>query len=202
VAASFEIGLTSHIYGADAPRNTWRRTPDVASSGGQHTHVIEIRQERSDDLAAVRDLHRRAFGQEDEGKIVDALRANGGSQVSLVAVDEGRVVGHILYSPVRIGQVEGSALGPMAVDPEVQRQGIGTELVEAGNARLRENGCPFVVVVGHPEFYPRFGFKPARPLGITCEWEVPDEVFMILVLDETTMSGVTGKAEYRREFGE
>jgi putative acetyltransferase len=164
--------------------------------------MIEIRQEQPEDIAAVRDLNRRAFGQEQEGTVVDALRANGGAQLSLVAVDEGRVVGHILYSPLQIGQVEGSALGPMAVDPEVQRHGIGTALVEAGNARLREHGCPFVVVVGHAEFYRRFGFTPARPLGITCEWEVPDEVFMILVLDETTMSGVTGKAAYRREFSE
>jgi putative acetyltransferase len=164
--------------------------------------VIEIRQEQPEDVAAIRDLNRRAFGQEQEGRIVDALRAKGGVQLSLVAVDDGRVVGHILYSPVRVGEVEGSALGPMAVDPEVQRHGIGTQLVEAGNARLRERGCPYVVVVGHPVFYPRFGFRPARPLGITCEWEVPDDVFLILVFDEATMSGVTGMAAYRPEFSE
>lgn len=164
--------------------------------------MIEIRPERTEDIAAIRDLNRRAFGEEREGKVVDALRANGGAQLSLVAVDEGRVVGHIMYSPVHIGQVEGSALGPMAVDPEVQRRGIGTKLVEAGNGRLRRTGCPYIVVVGHPEFYPRFGFRPARPLGITCEWEVPDDVFMILVLDETEMSGATGRAAYRPEFSE
>jgi len=168
----------------------------------QRTDVIEIREEQSADIAAIRDLNRSAFGQGHEGRIVDALRANGGAQLSLVAVDEGRVVGHIMYSPIHIGQVEGSALGPMAVTPEVQRRGIGTKLVEAGNARLREHGCPFVIVVGHPEFYPRFGFRPARSLGITCEWDVPDDVFMILVLDETTMSGVTGQAVYRPEFSD
>ena len=164
--------------------------------------MIEIRQEQSEDIAAIRDLNRRAFGQEQESKIVDALRANGGAQLSLVAVDGGRVVGHIMYSPLHVGYVEGSALGPMAVDPEVQRQGIGTKLVQTGNARLRREGCPFVVVVGHPEFYPRFGFRPARPLGITCQWEVPDDVFMILVLDETAMSEATGTAVYRPEFNE
>lgn len=164
--------------------------------------MIEIRLEQSEDVAAIRELNRRAFGQEQEGTIVDALRGNGGAQLSLVAVDEGRVVGHIMYSPLQIGQVEGSALGPMAVAPEVQRQGVGTELVTAGNARLRQQGCPFVVVVGHPEFYRRFGFRPARPLGITCEWAVPDDVFMILVLNETKMSGVTGKAVYRPEFSD
>ncbi len=164
--------------------------------------MVEIRQEQPEDIAAIRDLNRRAFGQDQEGRIVDALRANGGVQLSLVAVDEARVVGHILYSPVRVGKVEGSGLGPMAVDPEVQRRGIGTTLVEAGNARLREGGCPCVVVLGHPEFYPRFGFRPARPLGITCEWDVPDDVFLILVFNEATMSGVTGKAVYRPEFSE
>lgn len=162
--------------------------------------MIEIRPEKPEDIEAIRDLNRRAFGQEQEGKIVDALRANNGVQLSLVAVDDRRVVGHVMYSSLQIGQIEGSALGPMAVDPEVQQQGIGTRLVEAGNGRLRQNGCPFAVVVGHPEFYPRFGFRPARPLGITCEWEVPDDVFMILVFDEAKMSGATGKARYRPEF--
>jgi len=164
--------------------------------------MIQIRPEQPDDIAAIRDLNRRAFGQEREGGIVDALRANGGTQLSLVAVDDGRVVGHIVYSPLRISHVEGSALGPMAVDPEVQRQGIGTKLVEAGNDRLRRDGGAFVVVVGHPGFYPRFGFRPARPLGITCEWEGPEDVFMILVLNETKMSGATGRAAYRPEFSE
>ncbi len=89
----------------------------------------------------------------------------------------------------------------MAVDPEVQRQGIGTKLVEAGNAWLRQTGCAFDVVMAH-RFYPRFGFRPARPLGISCDWEVPDDVFMILVLNETTMSGATGTAVYRPEFSE
>lgn len=164
--------------------------------------MIEIRPEHPEDAMAIRELNLRAFGQAQEGAIVDALRADGAARLSLVAVDAGRVVGHIQYSPVRIGLIDGCALGPMAVDPECQRQGIGTTLVDAGNGRLRRNGCPFVVVVGHPEFYPRLGFRPARPLGITCEWDVPDDVFMILVLDETRMSGVTGRAEYRREFRE
>lgn len=164
--------------------------------------MLEIREERPGDIAAIRVLNGRAFGQEQEGAIVDALRTNGGAQLSLVAIDGGRVVGHIMYSPVRVGQVEGSALGPMAVEPDVQRQGIGTKLVEAGITWLRRNDCPFVVVVGHPEFYSRLGFAPARPLGITCEWNVPDESFMVLVLNETTMPGATGVATYRSEFSD
>jgi putative acetyltransferase len=164
--------------------------------------MIEIRPERVEDVAAIRALNRRAFGQEQEGKIVDALRANGGATLSLVAVRQGRVVGHIMYSPATVGLVEGAALGPMAVEPESQRQGIGTQLVHAGNDWLVRHGCPFVIVVGHPEFYPRFGFTPARLRGISCEWDVPDDVFMICVLDDRGMTGAVGRAVYRREFSE
>ena len=147
------------------------------------------------DVAAIRDLNRRAFGQDQEGNIVDALRSNGGALLSLVATLNGQVVGHIIYSPISIGSVTGAALGPMAVLPEHQREGIGSRLVEAGNRKLQDAGCPFIVVVGHPEFYPRFGFMPAGARGITCEWELPDEVFMVLVLDEERMQGVSGLAK-------
>jgi putative acetyltransferase len=88
----------------------------------------------------------------------------------------------------------------MAVVPEEQRQGIGTKLVETGNQRLADEGCPCIAVLGHPMFYPRFGFKPASTYRITCEWDVPDDVFMVLVLDEAKMSGVVGAAQYRPEF--
>ena len=145
-------------------------------------------------------MHQRAFGQDQEGNIVDALRANGGALLSLVATRHGRVVGHILYSPLTIGGVHGAALGPMAVVPEEQGHGIGTRLVEVGNDRLKRSGCPCIVVIGHATFYRRFGFKPARARGITCEWDVPDEAFMVLALDDTRMAGAVGAAEYRPEF--
>jgi putative acetyltransferase len=162
--------------------------------------MVEIRPEEPADVEAIREVNRRAFGQDQEGRIVDALRANGAVLISLVAVEQGRIVGHILYSLARIGDLGGAALGPMAVAPEAQRRGIGTRLVEAGNTFLASSGCPFVVVVGHPEFYPRFGFTPARARGITCKWDVPDDVFMVLVLDEARMKGVTGAVAYRPEF--
>jgi putative acetyltransferase len=121
--------------------------------------------------------------------------------LSLVATLNGEVVGHIMYSPVSVGgEVTGSALGPMAVLPEHQRRGIGSELVKAGNRKLKDSGCPFIVVVGHPQFYPRFGFRPASTQGIRCEWEVPDHMFMLLVLDQAKMQGVSGLARYRHEF--
>ena len=163
--------------------------------------MIEIREERSDDVPAVRDLNRRAFGQDQESNIVDALRTNAAALLSLVATLNGQVVGHIMYSPLSIdGKFEGAALGPMAVLPQCQRRGIGSKLIEAGNRKLKDDGCPFIIVVGHADYYPRFGFKPASEHGIKCEWDVPDNVFMLLVLDQAKMAGVSGLARYRPEF--
>jgi putative acetyltransferase len=162
--------------------------------------VIEIREERPADIAAVRDVNNRAFGQDLEGRIVDALRSNGAVVLSLVATLNDRVVGHILYSPVTIGDATGAGLGPMAVLPEHQREGIGGRLIDEGRRRLEAQSCPFVIVVGHDTYYPRFGFVRASVHRITCEWEVPDEAFMVQVLDKSTMAGVAGMARYRAEF--
>lgn len=162
--------------------------------------MIVIRREEAADETAIREIHSGAFGQEDEGAIVDALRANDAAQLSLVAVVDERIVGHILYSPAHVGDLAGAALGPMAVLPGYQRQGIGSRLVEAGTEQLRDAGCPFVVVVGHPTFYPRFGFTPAGAAGLSCEWDVPDEVFMVRVLDGAQMRSASGVVRYRPEF--
>src|SRR5687767_11776613 len=94
---------------------------------------IEVREEGPADVSAIRDLNQRAFEQNQEANIVDALRSNGGALLSLVATVNGRVAGHIMYSPISVGSLRGAALGPMAVLPELQRHGIGSELVEAGN---------------------------------------------------------------------
>ena len=162
--------------------------------------LLEIREEYLSDVAVIRDLNKRAFEQEQEGNIVDALRSNGAALLSMVATLNGRVVGHIMYSPLVVGELTGAALGPMAVLPEHQRQGIGTKLVEAGNRRLKDDGCPFIIVVGHPTYYPRFGFVPANTHGIECEWEVPTDAFMLLVLNQSKLQGVAGLAKYRHEF--
>jgi putative acetyltransferase len=162
--------------------------------------AVELREERPGDVAAIRDVHRRAFGQELEGTIVDALRRNEGAMLSLVATLENAIVGHIMFSPAFIGDVRGAALGPMAVVPEHQRQGIGALLIDTGLRSLQAAAVPFVIVVGHPEYYPRFGFQPANTYHIRCEWDVPDEVFMISILDEPRMRGVAGLAMYRPEF--
>jgi putative acetyltransferase len=162
--------------------------------------VLDIREERPEDIPSIRDVNNRAFGQQQEGNIVDALRSNGAVSLSLVGTLDGQVVGHILYSPASVSGVAGAALGPMGVLPEYQRHGIGSQLVEAGNRQLKNAGCPFIIVLGHPHFYPRFGFRPGSTRGITCEWDVPDDVFMLLVLDEQKMQNVSGLAKYRDEF--
>jgi putative acetyltransferase len=88
----------------------------------------------------------------------------------------------------------------MAVAPEFQRTGIGSKLIADGTRRLRERGTIFVVVLGHPEYYPRFGFVPASRYGLHCQWEVPDDAFMILPLQPTELTGIAGLIKYRGEF--
>jgi len=162
--------------------------------------LIEIRDEQLDDVDAVREVYRQAFNQEQEGRIVDALRERGVTLLSLVAVTDGVVVGHIMFSPLTVGSLVGAALGPMAVIPAYQRRGIGSQLVERGLARLRDRGCPFIVVIGHPEFYLRFGFQPAASHGLTCEWEVPAEAFMVNILNLQVAGGLRGRAQTVSSF--
>ena len=166
--------------------------------------LITIREELPEDIEAIRAVNQKAFGQPQEGQLVDVLRKNSAVLLSLVATLNDRVVGHILYSPVSVGadgeKAVGAGLGPMAVLPEYQRQGIGGKLIEAGNQKIREGGYPFIVVLGHPGYYPRFGFKPASSYEIRCEWDVPDNVFMVMVMDQSKMMGVSGLAKYRQEF--
>jgi putative acetyltransferase len=167
--------------------------------------MISIRRERSADIAAIRAVNEAAFDQSAEADIVAALRDACPDILSLVAESDGEIVGHILFSPVTIEDGsqsrQGMGLAPMAVIPNRQREGIGSALVTAGLQMLRAQGCPFIIVLGHPEFYPRFGFVPASRHGLISQWEgVPDAAFMVLVLDASSMAGVTGVARYREEF--
>jgi putative acetyltransferase len=168
--------------------------------------TIRVREETAQDMDAIREVNLRAFGQTQEADIIHTLRQNCPDLVSLVALAHDKLVGHVLFSPVLIeGQgrsIQGMGLGPMSVLPEYQRQGIGSELVTTGIASLISRKCPFVIVLGHPDYYPRFGFEPASRHGIWSEWEVPDEAFMVLVLNESEMGGISGVAKYRPEFAE
>jgi len=166
--------------------------------------AIAVREEGPDDVAAIRAVNDAAFDQPLEGRIVDALRTHGAVRLSLVAEVEGRIVGHILFSPVTSAAGDGLGLGlglgPMAVTPDHQRRGIGAALIEAALARLRAAGFPFVVVLGHHEYYTRFGFVPASRYGLRCEWDVPDEAFMVHVIDPAGAAAAAGMIRYRPEF--
>lgn len=167
--------------------------------------MVLIRPETPADQAGIRLVNERAFGQPQEADLVDSLRRACPDLISLVAEFAGSLPGHILFSPAVIsgpqGRVEGMALAPLAVLPAYQRQGIGSRLVEAGLEILRSRSCSFVIVLGYPAYYPRFGFEPASHYGISSQWPgLPDEVFMALVLDKARMAGVTGVARYRPEF--
>jgi len=167
--------------------------------------MIAIRDERSEDTAAIRLVHEAAFPEAVEADLVDRLRADCQDRVSLVATEDDRVVGHILFTPATIERpdapVVGYGLAPMAVLPEFQRRGIGSALVRTGIERLRRSGCPFVIVVGHPEYYPRFGFVRASTHGVRCQWDgIRDEAFMVLVLEPSIAPHLAGLAKYRPEF--
>ncbi|HEX8140742.1 MAG TPA: N-acetyltransferase [Pyrinomonadaceae bacterium] len=165
--------------------------------------MITIRAETAEDIPAIRQVNELAFGQPDEADLVDALRATAQPHISLVAVSAGRVVGHIFFSPVTL-EAEDSVLilglAPMAVLPEYQKRGIGSQLVQEGLKECQRSGCEVVVVVGHPEYYPRFGFIPASQKGLRCEYPVPDEAFMVTELRPNALVG-RGLVRYLPEFG-
>jgi putative acetyltransferase len=163
-----------------------------------------LRPEIAADHAEVRRVNELAFGRPAEADLVDAVRAAGAATLSLVAVHEGRVVGHILFSPVTVASPSGDfvavGLAPMAVLPEVQKQGVGSLLVRAGLDNLRRAGHEIVVVLGHPEYYPRFGFGRSRAHGIRWEHKAPDEAFMVMELRPGALGGRGGVVRYRSEF--
>lgn len=161
---------------------------------------MEIRPETLDDAPAVRRVNEVAFGHPDEADLVDRLRDRAGSYLAFVAVDEDEVIGHIAFTPVTVDPPGPafSALGlaPMAVVPGRQRGGVGSALVREGLAACRAAGVDAVFVLGHPDYYPRFGFEPAAARGIGNEYGAPAEAFMVLELAADALSGVTGTARY------
>jgi len=168
--------------------------------------MIIVRAETVEDYAAVRQVNELAFGGSDEAVLVDKLRAVADPQISLVAVKDGQVVGHIFFSPVSI-EISDSAslalgLAPMAVLPEYQKQGLGSQLVREGLKECQRIGCNVVVVLGHPEYYPRFGFVPAKQKELSCEYPVPDEVFMVAELKPEALDGRRGLVKYRPELSD
>jgi putative acetyltransferase len=167
-----------------------------------------VRPESPQDYTAIDEVNRAAFGQDNEARLVARLRESAGFDpgLSLVAVRDGVIVGHILFSPIVIAseadEVPALALAPIAVLPARQREGIGSQLVREGLAACRQAGHPIVIVVGHPDYYPRFGFTRAGPLGLRAPLPVPDEAFMALALVPGELDGVRGTVRYPPPFEE
>ncbi|WP_341917182.1 N-acetyltransferase [Polaromonas sp. YR568] len=162
-----------------------------------------VRAEESQDQQAVRSVNLAAFETAAESNLVDALRQQARPLVSLVAQDGEEVVGHIMFSPVSLeGHAELSLMGlaPMAVLPAHQRKGVGSALVRAGLKRCRALGVGAVVVLGHPSYYPRFGFQPSVRFGIVSEYDAPPEAFMVLELQPGYLGGASGTVKFHAAF--
>jgi len=160
---------------------------------------IQIRSETDNDKTAVYDVNAAAFATETEAKLVDVLRESSSEYISQVAVEDQNVVGHIMFTPVTLEPFEDlrlMGLAPMAVSPTLQRGGIGSELVKTGLLRCTESDVGAVAVLGHPQYYPRFGFRPASQWGIKSEYEVPEEVFMMMELSPGYLQGYQGIIRY------
>jgi len=165
--------------------------------------MIEIRKEEPQDRDALRHLNLAAFDNGPEAALVDKLRSSCKDYMAFVAIEDGAVVGHILFTPVTVdgSSAVGMGLAPIAVLSSHQRKGIGSRLVRHGLEHLRQSGCPFVIVLGHPEYYPRFGFELASRYLLLSQWEkVPDEAFMIAVVDNSALPKAGSIARYRSEF--
>ena len=166
---------------------------------------VQVRVENESDLQAIRAVNQSAFETPSEAKLVDALRKQAQPIVSLVAEEDGQVVGHIMFSPVSLpthSDFKIMGLAPMAVAPEHQNKGIGSALVKAGLDQCKQLGFSAVVVLGHPNYYPRFGFSPASKFCIESEYDVPDEVFMAMELMPDGLSGKSGKVRFHNAFSD
>jgi putative acetyltransferase len=165
--------------------------------------MLTVRSEQPGDATAVFRVHASAFPTDAEARLVDRLRDAGKALVSLVAEDGGEVVGHVLFSPVAVtgpaGTVEGIGMAPLAVLPAHQRRGIGSALIRAGLERCRTASYGFVVLLGHPDYYPRFGFRRARDFGLENEYGA-DEAFMALALRPGGLPAGGGLVRYAPEF--
>jgi putative acetyltransferase len=169
--------------------------------------VIEIRPEKPEDIPAIRQVHIQAFHPSpNEALLVDLLRQAGKALFSLVALSEGLVVGHVLFSPATIapaspGILRGLGLAPVGVRPAFQRQGLGSRLIEQGLRDCQRSGYDWVVVLGDPRYYSRFGFTRARAHQLDNEYGA-DEAFMVIEFRADALRGVTGVVKYQPEFEE
>ncbi len=168
--------------------------------------MMIIRPEKIKDYTAIHEVNELAFGGRAEADLIEALRKTDSfiPELSLVAVRNGEVIGHILFSPIVIKSKErvisALALAPMAVHPKFQNQGVGTKLIRRGHEDCRRLGYKVVVVIGHPGYYPRFGFLPARDKGLQVPFPVPDEAFMVLEFVPGALEATQGEIIYPPAF--
>ncbi len=168
--------------------------------------MLIIRPELPEDKDAIYTVNAQAFGREEEAKLVDAIRDSPEfiPALSLVAERDGQILGHVLFSGMAIdtgaATVPALSLAPVAVLPEYQRQGIGSRLIREGLDRSRALGHGLVILFGHPEYYPRFGFAPASRFKLKCEYDVPDEAFMALELKRGVLANASGVVRFLPEF--
>jgi len=169
---------------------------------------ITIRPETKKDYLPIREINDLAFKQKNEGLLIEKLRETSDfiSELSLVAEFERKVVGHLLLYPVKLNEENTKhtilSLGPMSVHPNYQRKGIGSKLVREGLKRAKEKGYGSVIVIGHPRYYPRFGFSKASKFDIKAPFDAPDNAFMALELVENALENVKGLVEYPKPFSE
>jgi putative acetyltransferase len=165
-----------------------------------------IRLEQEADHQQIRIINTSAFETDAEANLVEALRQSDIPLISLVAEEQNQLIGHILFSPVSLaGQTHAPAiagLAPMAVLPAWQGKGVGSRLVREGLKFCAEAGYAAVVVIGHPDYYPRFGFVPASTFNIKSEYEVPDEAFMLKELKKSALTGIQGVIQYHETFNQ
>jgi len=162
-----------------------------------------IRAEQPEDIPAIRAVNLAAFPTPFEANLVDRLRQMVQPTISHVAVMDDEIVGHIFFSPVHVSErddLKVMGLAPMAVLPVYQRQGIGSALIHAGLTVCQALGYGAVVVLGHPSYYPRFGFVPTDGTGLRCVYDVPVEAFMMLELQPSYLQNVQGIVTYHPAF--
>lgn len=170
---------------------------------------LEIRPETAADVPGIYELNEQAFGQENESRLIGALRTSEHfiPELSIVAYAGEYLVGHILLTRLLIKGDDGRsyptlALAPMAVTTALHQMGIGGQLIHHALKEATALGFDSVIVLGHPEYYPRFGFVPASKFGIRTDYDVPDEVFMALELKPGALAGKAGLVVYPKEFDE
>jgi len=164
-----------------------------------------IRREKNEDFKSIYEINYQAFKQKNESELIERIRGskNFVPGLSLVAEKNGKIVGHLLLSKIKIkGEkvYKSLILAPLAVLPELQKQGIGEKLIKEGLKKARELGFSSVIVVGHKDYYPKFGFEKASKWNIKCSFEVPDEAFMAIELNNGALAEKSGIAEFSKEF--